>query len=149
MRHVAPCLAGPGARAPYDDPVPQDELPPPVREGIALFNAHRYFEAHEVLEQAWLAERGRVRYLYQGVLQVGVGLHHAQSGNRRGALALLDRGMARLDEFRPQGMGLDVERLLHDTQRARQRLALPDGLTDFDWSRAPRVHLASRPGDRA
>ncbi|HEY6378240.1 MAG TPA: DUF309 domain-containing protein [Candidatus Dormibacteraeota bacterium] len=127
--------------------MPQDEPPQLVKEGIALFNARRYFEAHEVLEQAWLAERGRVRYLYQGVLQVGVGLHHAQGGNRRGAIALLDRGMARLDQFRPQAGGVDVERLLRDTHRARQRLALPDGLTDFDWSRAPRVHLVERRRD--
>ena len=117
--------------------------PPLLREGIQLFNAGRYFEAHEVLEQAWIEERGPVRVLYQGVLQVGVGLHHARRGNRRGALALLDRGMARLDRFRPRCLGLDVERLLVDMESARRHLASPDGMTSFDWSRLPQAHFVA------
>jgi hypothetical protein len=38
-----------------------------------------------------------VRNLYQGVLQVGVGCHHAQRGNLAGAASLLRRGIARLE----------------------------------------------------
>jgi uncharacterized protein len=122
----------------------QQQPPPLLEAGIELFNAGRYFEAHEVLEQAWLAEHGPVRLLYQGVLQVGVGLHHARRGNRRGALALLDRGMARLDRFRPACLGLDVERLLDDMQSARRHLASPDGMTSFDWSRLPQAHFVGQ-----
>jgi predicted metal-dependent hydrolase len=121
----------------------EEEPPPLLREGAELFNAGHYFEAHEVLERAWIEECGAVRGLYQGVLQVGVGLHHARRGNRRGALALLDRGMAHLAEFRPQRLGLDVDRLLNDTLRARRRLAAPHGMAEFDWSRPPQVHLMS------
>jgi len=29
------------------------EFPPRLREGIALFNAGEFFEAHEALEDAW------------------------------------------------------------------------------------------------
>lgn len=121
----------------------QRQPPPLLKEGIKLFNAGRYFEAHEVLEQAWLEERGPVRVLYQGVLQVGVGLHHARRGNRRGALALLDRGMGRLERFRPQCLGLDVERLLVDVRSARRGLASPDGMTSFDWSLLPQAHFVT------
>ena len=116
---------------------PQAEL---LAEGIRLFNEARWFEAHEVLEQAWLAEPTPLRRLYQGILQVGVGLHHARRGNRNGALALLDRGMSLLAPFEPRCLGIDVERLVREATRARRALAAPGGLEAFDWSAAPRVH---------
>ena len=56
-----------------------DAPPPPLLvEGVRLFNAGRWFEAHEVLEDAWRAEPEDVRRLYQGLLQVGVGLQRGE-----------------------------------------------------------------------
>ena len=119
--------------------------PPLLVEGVRLFNAGLWFEAHEVLEDAWRAEPGEVRTLYQGLLQVGVGLLHASRGNLRGALNLLDRGMARLEPFRPHRLGLDVDALLHDAARARERLAAPGGLAAFRRAEAPKALLSDRP----
>lgn len=115
--------------------------PPLLVEGVRLFNQGRWFEAHEVLEDAWRAEPTELRLLYQGLLQVGVGLHHAARGNLRGALNLLDRGMERLQQFRPQCLGLDVEGLLRDAAEARRALAAPGGLERFTPSGAPRAIL--------
>lgn len=113
---------------------------PLLAEGIRLFNEQRWFEAHEVLERAWLDEPTALRRLYQGILQVGVGLHHARRGNLKGGLALLDRGMSLLAPFEPRRLGVDVERLVRDAAAARRALAAPEGLQCFDWSAAPRVH---------
>ena len=96
-----------------------------------------------MLEDAWRAEPGEVRRLYQGLLQVGVGLHHASRGNLRGALRLLDRGMARLDAFRPRRLGLDVERLVRDAAEARRALAAPGGLERFVPAEAPKAVLSA------
>ena len=38
-------------------------LHPRAAEGLRLFNAGKYFEAHEALEDAWNAEKGEVREL--------------------------------------------------------------------------------------
>jgi predicted metal-dependent hydrolase len=114
-----------------------------LREGVRLFNDGEYFAAHEVLEQAWLAEEGPDRDLYKGLLQVGVGLHHARRGNRRGALRLLDRGIAALAPFAPAHLGLDVAALVADASRTRAALAHPRGLEMFDWAEAPRARLVS------
>jgi len=120
------------------------DLPSPLlAEGVRLFNQARWFEAHEVLERAWLDEPTRLRRLYQGILQVGVGLHHARRGNLRGALQLLDRGMGLLAPFEPQRLGVDVERLVRDAATARRALAAPGGMEAFDWSAAPRVRMVS------
>ena len=48
-----------------------------------------------------MQEPGRVRFLYQGILQVGVGFYHLQNGNWRGATGLLRNGAVRLKEFEP------------------------------------------------
>src|SRR6185503_4609752 len=47
-------------------------LHPQAAEGLRLFNAGKYFEAHEALEDAWNEEAGPVRDLYRGVLQIAV-----------------------------------------------------------------------------
>jgi len=41
-------------------------------EGIQLFNQGHYWDAHEALEEAWLAESDPARNLYKGILQAGV-----------------------------------------------------------------------------
>jgi hypothetical protein len=116
-------------------------LPDDVIEGIRLFNEARYFEAHEALERAWLEETAPRRDLYQAILQVGVGLHHARNRNRRGALRLLDRGSEGLRPFLGTSQGIDVARLLADARAARTTLAAPHGLDRYDWTAPVHVHL--------
>ena len=103
-----------------------------LAEAASLFNAGRYFEAHEVLERLWLAAEGLDRELYQGVLQVAVGLHHEARGNRKGAASMLAKGVSRLAPLAPSRLGVDVAGLLDDV-RAFQ--AAPDA------RRAPKVRL--------
>lgn len=120
-----------------------DASPALLVEGVRLFNEGRWFEAHEVLERAWLDEPTPLRRLYQGILQVGVGLHHARRGNLAGALSLLDRGMSLLAAFEPTCLGVDVDRLVRDAAAARRALAAPGGLESFDWSNPPQVHWSA------
>jgi len=94
---------------PFDCDSPPD---PTLRESVRQFNAGDYFACHETLEELWLAERGRLRGLYQGFLQVGVGLYHIQRGNERGALLLLTRGRELLRPFSPRCLGIDVAELI-------------------------------------
>jgi len=77
----------------------QGSLPHLVEEGLRLFNAGRFFEAHEVLETAWRAERRPVRELYRGILQVGVGFYHITRGNFSGAHKLFQRAFRWLQPF--------------------------------------------------
>src|SRR3989337_3945594 len=70
----------------------------------------------EYLEEAWMQEPGRVRFLYQGILQVGVGFYHQQNGNWRGATGLLRNGTVRLKEFEPETLGIDVARLVRECE---------------------------------
>ncbi len=84
---------------------------------IEQFNNGEYFEQHETLERMWRAEAGPVRELYQGILQIGVGFYHLQRGNHTGALHLLERGLQRLAPLAPVCLGIDVARLIAETER--------------------------------
>ena len=117
--------------------------PAGLRQGIAEFNAGEYYEAHETLEALWMAEPGDRRLLYQGILQVGVGLYHLRRQNYRGALNLLAYGLDKLVRLPHQCLGVEVAALrLAATACREQVLALgPDGLAAFDWRLAPVVRF--------
>lgn len=87
------------------------EPPPGVLEGIRLFNEGLYYECHEEIEHEWHAETGEIRELYQGILQIGVGFHHASNGNLRGARLLLTDGLDKLGRFLPTCLGIDTQLL--------------------------------------
>ena len=89
-----------------------DESPPPLLlAGIEEFNAGEYWECHETLETIWRVEPDHIRYLYQGILQVGVGFYHLRRGNWRGAVNKLRSGLAYLAPAAPICMGVEVARL--------------------------------------
>jgi hypothetical protein len=98
------------------------ELPDLVWEGIGLFNAGKYFEAHEVLETAWRAENKPVRRLYQGILQAGITYYHVRRGNRTGALKLVDRALPHLLPWHKMRSPVDIEDLIHNLKQIREFL---------------------------
>ncbi len=120
-----------------------ESAPPEVLAGFAQFNRGEFFEQHETLEDAWIAETDPVRYLYQGILQVGVGLLHLQRGNLYGARRMMAKGLALLQPFRPRCLGVDVERFVAESERclAAVEALTPETLPGFDRTLIPRVHL--------
>ena len=123
---------------------PPEELPDLVLKGIEEFNRGEFFECHEFLEEAWMQESGRVRYLYQGILQVGVGFYHLKNGNWRGATGLLRNGTVRLKEFEPETLGVDVARLVRESEHCLEELESlgRERIDDFDTSQIPKVERA-------
>ncbi len=124
------------------------EAPPPLlRQGIDEFNCGAWFEQHETLEELWRAERREVRRLYQGILQIGVAMHHVRNRNHHGAVYMLRRGTMYLRPFAPCCQSVDVADLL--VQAARVLAAVEalgrTGLDRFDWALAPRVRLVAAP----
>lgn len=89
-------------------------LHPRALQGILLFNAGKYFEAHEELEAAWRQERGRVRELYQGILEAGVTYLHVRRGNYEGAIKVYGRSMKWLEAWPDICRGADVGQLRRD-----------------------------------
>jgi len=118
-------------------------LPDLARKGIEEFNRGEFYECHEYLEEAWMQEPRRVRFLYQGILQVGVGFYHLKNGNWRGAVGLLRGGTERLREFEPEALGVDVTRLVEEARACLAELEKlgRNRVREFDLAEIPRVHF--------
>ncbi len=112
------------------------KLHPNAREGILLFNEGKYFEAHEELETAWRAETGKIRNLYQGILQAAVTYLHITRGNYQGAVKVYGRSLKWLKDWPDHCRGVDVGKLrvdLDDAIAEVNRLG-PKRLSSFDLS---------------
>ena len=126
---------------------PCDEPPPPaLRRGVAQFNCGEYFRQHETLEDLWREELRPIRRLYQGILQIGVALHHIKRHNHHGAVVMLNKGSACLRPFTPACQDVNIADLLASAARileAVERLG-PKHLDEFDWKLAPLIRWVDR-----
>jgi len=91
-------------------------LHPQAAEGLRLFNAGEYFEAHEALEAAWLEEQGKVRELYRGILQIAVVYLHVTRGNYNGAVKVYGRSQKWIKDWPDVCRGIDVGTLRQDAE---------------------------------
>jgi predicted metal-dependent hydrolase len=109
-------------------------LHPKAIEGMKLFNEKKFFEAHEELETAWRAEKGEVRELYRGILQVAVFYLHITRGNYAGALKVYERSMKWLKIFPDIHFGIQVKKLRGDAENIASALRAlgADRLHEFD-----------------
>jgi predicted metal-dependent hydrolase len=100
-----------------------------------LWNAQRYYEAHDVLEQLWLAEKdAELARFYQALIQAaGAFVHlqknfeyplHAKHGRRlRPAARLFALALRNLEHLPNEFRALDLERLRQTLARYRDELS--------------------------
>lgn len=86
---------------------------------VRQFNRREWFECHETLEALWMHATGEARYLYQGIIQIAVALHHWRNGNFQGAVLLLEGGVAYLRRLPACCMWLDVAGLIIEAEQMR------------------------------
>jgi predicted metal-dependent hydrolase len=79
-----------------------------IANGVALFNSHDFWHAHEAWEAIWLTADGDEKRFLQGLIQLAAAYHHVKCGTLSGAIRLFDAAAAKLDAF-PEGY-LDVMR---------------------------------------
>jgi uncharacterized protein GlcG (DUF336 family) len=119
--------------------------PPPeaLVAGIRQFNRGEFFACHETLEALWIQEPGPIRDLYQGILQIGVGLYHAERGNYTGATLTLSRGLERVRRFQPACRGVDVAGLVRQAEAVENELRRlgPKRVAELDPRLIPVIRL--------
>jgi len=132
------------------------DLDPATREalakGIAEFNAWRFYDCHETLEDVWRevgskGEAGTLADFYQGIIKIAAGFHHVLRSNQHGAVNLLSDAFRLLEPFRPATLGVDVDRLLADTRPCLDRIVElgPERLREFDRSMIPQIDSTEAP----
>jgi uncharacterized protein len=99
-----------------------------LARGVELFNAGAFYACHEAFEEVWRSTTPEPRDLWQGLIQVAVGLHHAiDRGRPAPARRVLARGRRRLATLPSPCHGLDLAALLAATDRWDEWLAAPQG----------------------
>ena len=141
-------------------------LEPPATEGSSqnyyaaffqLWNAQKYYEAHDVLEQLWLVEKSvELARFYQALIQAaGAFVHlqknfeqpsHAKHGRRlRPATRLFALALRNLEDLPDEYHALDLPVLRELLRRYREEI-LADDFRCNPWSpeTAPRLELLQR-----
>jgi predicted metal-dependent hydrolase len=93
------------------------------REGIRLFNARKFYDAHEVWEDVWRESHGLEKRFLQGLIQAAVAFHHYSTGNVVGAYSLLERAHKNLAACPANFGGIGLNPLLESLQHWRASLA--------------------------
>jgi len=106
------------------------------KRGVAHFNAHEFFEAHEVWEELWLRAPAEEKPLFQGVIQIAAAFHHYRRGNLTGTASLLAAGLARIEAAPPNWHGVDIRRLHGD---AKACLGTLQASQNWGLERIPRI----------
>ena len=107
---------------------------PLLEEASELFNSKKYFECHDLLEDAWTGTRGPERDFLQGLIHIAVGMYHVAAANHKGAVSQLGAGVVALEPFRPEQEGLDVDRLLDGAWRCLEKSELAEAGGSVTWS---------------
>ena len=86
-------------------------MPDLLGEGINLFNAGSYFDAHEVWEDMWRVTTGPSRDFYQGLIHATVALYHLSKENRNGAQSQIEKSLKKLEPYPSDYCGINVAEL--------------------------------------
>jgi uncharacterized protein len=107
--------------------------------GVSDFNAGRFFEAHEIWEELWLAAAEPEKTFLQGLIQLTAAFHHHARGNARGMQSLLAAGLAKLAECPDGFRGVAIGELRNGARAWED--ALRSG-NDPGLREAPRIRKA-------
>jgi rubrerythrin len=125
-------------------------LHPQAAQGLRLFNAGQYFEAHEALEDAWNEEQSRARDLYRGILQIAVVYLHITRRNYHGAVKVYARSQRWIRDWPDVCRGIEVAELRRDAEAVInevRRLGL-ERISEFDNSLLKPVRWEKRHAEK-
>jgi hypothetical protein len=119
--------------------------------GLDLWAQHRFFEAHECLEDVWHQASEEDREFWKGVIQVAVGCVHHQRDNPVGAVTLLRRAADYLDPYPTPHHGVVTEQLRVLARAMADELEAAGAAVPHDYPTVPTTdggaYVGAEPGD--
>jgi hypothetical protein len=88
-----------------------------IGRGVALYNAGRFWEAHEALEPVWRAAPPPERDFWQGLIQAAAAMLHRERGNRHGLITQGGAAIRRLGTAPPPGFPVETVRFVQTLRR--------------------------------
>jgi hypothetical protein len=88
-----------------------------VAGAVALYNAGRFWEAHEALEVVWRAARPPERDLWQGLILAAAAMLHRERGNRHGLVTQGGAAVRKLGVTAPAEFPVETARFVQALAR--------------------------------
>ncbi len=121
----------------------QERLQRVILDAAREFNAGRYFEAHEALEESLDDVPDDWWPLFLGLIQIAVGYHKLASGFD-GAPRMLEIGLAKVAPFAGDALGVGLDALRVRAQRDLESLRAGAADPALDVHRDPPRLLPAR-----
>ena len=99
-----------------EEPKLDEESARALARGISEFNAGRFFECHDTLEEVWQGTRGAARHFFQGLIQVAVGFYHLGNSNTTGGRSQFEKAMSNLDSYGREYLSVGLDALRADVR---------------------------------
>lgn len=118
-----------------------EKLLPRFKLGIVKFNAHEFYDCHDILENVWFDVRGSSRRFYQGLIHLAVGFYHITvRKNPKGALSQLKKGIEKLSGYLPSFQGVELKNLLMKINSCIEEIKAK-GAELFDTASIPAIEF--------
>ena len=83
-----------------------------LREGIGLFNAGRFFESHEILEQFYQGAEEVNKPFLEGLIELAVAFRlHTDFGEIKGPVRMIYQALIRFENYQTTYLGIRVKDL--------------------------------------
>jgi len=79
--------------------------------GMQQFNSREFWHAHESWEAIWLIAPEPDKTFLQGIIQISAAFYHHQKDNLAGMRSLMERGLAKVEQFAAGYRGIQLEEL--------------------------------------
>jgi predicted metal-dependent hydrolase len=94
-----------------------------LREGLCLFNAGRYFESHESLEDFYLRSEESHKPFLEGLIQLAAACRiFSDLHEIKGPARMVRQAIIRLENYQPIYLGIRVENLIHSMEAWAKRI---------------------------
>ncbi|MFQ5684296.1 MAG: DUF309 domain-containing protein [Candidatus Binatia bacterium] len=112
-----------------------------LREGIRLFNAGRFFESHEQLEEVYLQTEDEHKPFFEGLIQLAAACRLFRDfGEKQGPVRMIRQALIRLENYQPRYMRIQVGQLIDAMEAWACRVeatrgAVRDQIPKIRWRR--------------
>jgi predicted metal-dependent hydrolase len=93
-------------------------MDPRLRKGIRSFNAGRFFESHESLEDFYQRTEEEHRPFLEGLVQLAAACRlFSDLGEVKGPVRMIRQAIIRLENYQPNYLGIRVRRLIRALEK--------------------------------
>lgn len=118
------------------------EMDARLKEGIGLFNAGRFFESHESLEDLYLDTDEEHKPFLEGLVQLSAAcrIFH-EFGEITGPVRMVRQAIIRLENYKPSYLGIRVKSLIHSMEEWSNRMEAAEPNSTVPRLPTPKIRL--------